>query len=86
MMLSFLLGALTLSCLLAALIFLRFWVRTRERLFVWFATAFAILALNWIGLAARPATQEAGSEVYLIRLLTFLLIIFALVDENRRKR
>jgi hypothetical protein len=85
-MMFFLWGASAMASAVAALLFLRFWMRTRERLFVWFATAFAILCLNWIGLATDPHTQEARSAVYLLRLLAFAVILIALIDENRRKR
>jgi hypothetical protein len=84
--LTFIWGALTMSCAVAALCFARFYVRTRERLFVWFATAFAVLGLNWMGLALSPAHAETHNAVYLIRLLAFVIIIAAMIDQNRQKK
>jgi hypothetical protein len=85
-MILFLWGALTMACAVASLLFARFYVRTRERLFIWFATAFAVLGINWLGLGLSPTASEAHNAVYLIRLLAFLVIIGALVDQNRRKK
>ena len=55
-MIDFLPGAVTLGFVVAALFFLRFWRRTSERLFLAFAVAFLLLALNqalaqWVGAA-----------------------------------
>ena len=33
------LGALAIMCVLAAVFFLRYWVTTKDRFFVWFAAA-----------------------------------------------
>jgi hypothetical protein len=43
---SFLSGAVTLGFLVAAAFFLRFWRRTHDRLFLAFAVAFMLLAMN----------------------------------------
>jgi hypothetical protein len=45
-MVEFLSGAVTFAHVLAALYFLRFWRRTRDRLFLSFALAFVLFALN----------------------------------------
>ena len=81
-------GASGAECLVAGLFFLRFWRRTREGLFLAFAFAFWLLGANAVlpSLLARPA--QAHSEVYLLRLLAFLLIILAIAGKNMggRKR
>jgi hypothetical protein len=81
-MIQFLSGAVTLSFLLAALYFLRFWKRTSDRLFLSFAFAFALLALNQIVLFALGAADERGNYAYLLRVLGFILILAAIVDKN----
>jgi hypothetical protein len=79
---EFLLGTVVMACVVVGLFFLRFWRRTRDRLFAIFAAAFWLLGLNWLLLAifGRNETQTA---LYLIRLLAFVLILIAIVDKNR---
>jgi uncharacterized protein DUF5985 len=82
---QFLLGSTVMSAAVAALFFLRFFVRTRDRLFLMFAAAFALLAIGWIA-QAISGRSEAHPELYLIRLAAFVLIIIAIVDKNRAAR
>jgi peptidoglycan/LPS O-acetylase OafA/YrhL len=79
---EYLSGAVTLGYVIAALFFARFWKRTRDRLFVAFAVAFVLLALNqalaqWLG-----AADERVGYTYLLRVLGFVLILAAIVDKN----
>lgn len=80
----FLFGALTMAALTAALIFLRFWRLTQDRLFVFFAAAFVGLALNWLALAMTDPASEDRYYVFLLRLAAFLFILVGIVDKNRR--
>lgn len=77
-------GALSMACATAALFFLRYWVSTRDRLFAFFAVAFAVFGLNWVSLAFIDPGAELRHTLYLLRLLAFVLIIVAIVDKNRR--
>jgi peptidoglycan/LPS O-acetylase OafA/YrhL len=81
-MIEFLSGAVTFGYLVAALFFARFWRKTGDRLFVAFAIAFVLLALNqalaqWLG-----AADERVGYTYLLRVLGFVLILAAIVDKN----
>ena len=81
-MIEFLSGAVTFGYLVAALFFARFWRKTGDRLFVAFALAFVLLALNqalaqWLG-----AADERVAYTYLLRVLGFVLILAAIVDKN----
>ena len=81
-MIEFMSGALTLGFVVAALFFLRFWRRTRDRLFLAFAIAFALLALNqglaqWLG-----AADERVGYTYLLRVIGFVLILAAIFYKN----
>lgn len=67
----------------AGLFFLRFWRDTADRLFLFFAAAFWMLAASWLALALFDPTDEARPYVYAIRLIAFLLIIVATIDKNR---
>lgn len=82
---EFLVGALAMASLIAALLFWQFWKRSRERLFALFAAAFVAMALNWIGVAIIDPSREGGHLIYLVRLAAFVLIIVAIFDRNRRE-
>jgi hypothetical protein len=81
---EFVWGLLTMETLVAALFFLRSWRVSRERLFLYFALAFAAMATNWIGLSLVDPHRELVHYVSLLRLLAFVLIIVGIVDKNRR--
>lgn len=81
-MIEFLSGAVTLGFLVAAGFFARFWRKTADRLFLAFAVAFVLLALNqmlaqWLG-----AADERVGYTYLLRVLGFVIILGAIVDKN----
>lgn len=81
---SFLAGAATISLLVIVLFFLRFWTRTHDRLFLFFAGAFTCMMLERLVRAVMGVENEWAPYVYLIRLTSFVLIIIAIVDKNRR--
>lgn len=80
----FIAGLLTMGNAIAALFFARFWRDTSDRLFAFFAAAFALLAIQRALLAAALALGIADTWFYGIRLAAFLLILAAIVDKNRR--
>ena len=80
---DFLSGAVTLGFFASALFFLRFWKRTRDELFISFAAAFALLGLSQALLVLAKIPEEDRSSLYLIRLLAFLVILFAIIRKNR---
>lgn len=79
---DFLAGALTASFLVAGMLFLRFWKRTRDRLFLAFALAFGLLALNQLSAALLGAGDERTPYTYALRVLGFVLILVAIIDKN----
>lgn len=81
-MIDFLAGAVTVGFLVAAGFFVRYWRRTAERLFLIFAVAFAILALNQLLASLLRVVSEPDSFVYALRVLAFALILVAIVDKN----
>ena len=83
-MTEFVLGATAMGCLVAAVFFLRFWRETNDRFFGLFALAFGAFACNRIVLAAVDESDENRPLVYLIRLAVFAVILFAIIDKNRR--
>lgn len=83
MLKPFLIGATVLAFLANAVFFLRFWLQARDRLFGFFALAFLLLGINSAGLIVLAADDERRYYLYLVRLVSFLLILYAVWDKNR---
>jgi hypothetical protein len=83
---DFLGGATSMGFAIAALLFLKFWQRTREGLFLAFAAAFLLLGVTQALLTLTRIPLEERSLLYLIRLAAFTLIIGALWWQNRKSR
>ena len=81
-MIDFLAGAATLGYAAAAMFFAKFWRRTHDRLFLAFAAAFALLAVNQVLATLLEAGDERTPFVYSLRVLGFALILWAIVDKN----
>jgi hypothetical protein len=79
---QFVAGLITMGFLVSSAFFLRFWTRTRDRLFAAFAVAFLLLALNQSLVAILDVQREEASWIYLLRLIAFSLIILAIVAKN----
>jgi hypothetical protein len=72
--------------LVAALFFLKYWRRVGDRLFLTFAAAFTLLALNQAipTLLQTPDNGRAG--FFLLRLAAFGLIIWGLMRNHLRRK
>lgn len=81
-----LLGAIAMASAVAALFFLRFWRQTRDSFFLFFAAAFAIDAVARFVLGVAHLSEETQPLIYLARLVTFCLIIIAIIRKNRPSR
>jgi hypothetical protein len=79
---QFLAGAVTLAHLVAAVYFVRFWRKTSDRLFINFASAFLLFALNQLVISILGTADERYNYAYVLRVLGFVLILFAIVDKN----
>lgn len=75
-------GLITMGYLIAGLFFLRFWHRTRDRLFMIFAIAFWLFAGNQALVALAGVTREEQTWFYFLRLAGFLLIIAGIIAKN----
>ena len=83
MHMPFLNGAIVMVFLAIALFFLRFWNQSRDRLFGCFALAFALLGFNSGLMTLFGDDDERRYYLYLVRLFSFLLILYAIWDKNR---
>lgn len=77
-------GMLVAGYLVAALFFARFWTQSRDRLFIMFAVAFGVLAIQRLALTISNAPMEEQTLFYVLRLAAFAVIAVAIVDKNRR--
>jgi hypothetical protein len=68
---------------IAALFFARYYRDSRDSLFLFFAAAFAIESVNRTLLAFSPTPNEAAQALYLLRILSYVLILLGIVSKNR---
>ena len=85
-MIDFLSGAVTLAYGVASMYFVHFWQRTSDRLFLAFAIAFGLLALNQLAVFILGVDDERYNYAYILRVLGFVLILLAIVDKNLHGR
>lgn len=83
---SLLIGAVSMGSMVAALFFLRFWVRTRDIFFLLFAAAFAIESMSRFALAFAQSQTESEPLYYVPRLVAFSLIALAVIVKNNPRR
>lgn len=75
-------GAITMASMVIALFFLRFWRNTGDRFFLYFALSFFIEGVHRVYSAVNDAGGEDSPLHYLIRLLAYGLIIWAILEKN----
>lgn len=82
----FMAGYLTAAFLVISLIFLGFWKKTRDSLFVFFCSAFAILAIERIVVLIGNYGNlvEELPQIYLLRLAAFFFVIFGILQKNKK--
>ncbi len=77
-----LMGAVAMASFVATLFFLRFWRQTRDGFFLLFAVAFALDSATRFALGMSRVSNETEPLFYLLRLVTFVLIIVAIACKN----
>jgi hypothetical protein len=82
----FLSGMLATGYLVIAAFFLRFWKQTRDRFFICFSLAFGLFAVQRAMLVDEFALVESKTWAYVVRLIGFVLIVYAIVMKNREYR
>jgi len=82
---EFITGFASMGFLVAAGFFFRFWRESRDRLFAFFAAAFFLMTVN------HPVSMflENGNNMnvlpYVIRLLSYAIILVGIIDKNLRR-
>lgn len=79
-------GAIAMASLTISLFFLRFWRTSRDRLFLFFSMSFFIEGLNRLSFASWQTGTEDQPEFYLVRLLSYALIVYAILEKNRASK
>jgi hypothetical protein len=79
-------GAICMGSILIALFFLRFWRDSGDRFFLYFAASFFIEGLHRLYSALHDAGGEDSPLHYLIRLLAYGLILWAILEKNLPQR
>ncbi len=78
-------GAITMGSIVIALFFLRFWRDSNDRFFLYFALSFFIEGVHRLYSALHDAGGEDSPLHYLIRLLAYGLILWAILEKNLPK-
>jgi hypothetical protein len=79
-------GAIAMASTVIALFFLRFWRNTRDRFFMYFALSFGIEGAHRVYSALTYQDAEDSPLHYLVRLLAYGLIIWAILEKNLPQR
>jgi len=78
-------GAVIMASFTISLFFLKFWKNTRDRFFLYFAISFLLDGICRITLAATANANDYDPVVYTIRLISFLVIIYAIFEKNNAR-
>ena len=81
---EFLLGAIALGCLAVGLFFFRYWRSSGDRFFLFLMLSFWIEAANRCAMAVTASWSESAPTHYVVRLISYGLILIAIWDKNRR--
>jgi hypothetical protein len=82
---GFLLGVIVTCSFVAAGFFARFWRATRDLLFMGFAAAFLLEGLNRIAFLFLDEPNAGDDAIYVVRLVSYLVILAAIANKNRAK-
>lgn len=79
---AFLLGVVVTTTITAAVFFLKFWRKTRDQLFLAFAAAFFMEGCNRFAALFSETPNEREPWSYVVRMISFLLIVWAIIRKN----
>ena len=82
-MVNFLTGTIAMASCVIALFFLRFWRSSGQRFFLYFALSFLVEAVHRLyAVWDDGAMHEDTPYHYLIRLLSYVLILWAILEKT----
>jgi uncharacterized membrane protein HdeD (DUF308 family) len=80
---GFLLGIIVTTSIVAGGFFAKFWRATRDPLFLYFAAAFLLEGINRMVFLGLDRPNEGNEYIYIVRLVSYLLILLAIINKNR---
>ena len=80
---GFLRGIIVTCSVIAGGYFMKFWRQTRDTLFLAFGIAFIVEAANRTTFVFMDSPNTGNTFVYIVRLLTYVLILTTIVKKNR---
>lgn len=83
---GFLLGVIVTCSIVSGAFFIKFWRQTRDTLFLAFGAAFMVEGFNRAMILFVDAPNLGHPAIYVVRLLSYLLILVAIIDKNRTPR
>jgi hypothetical protein len=83
---EFMIGGIAVGSFAVGVFFLRYWRSSGDRFFLFLMLAFWIEAGNRFHMAFSESWNEAEPGHYLIRLVSYALILVAIADKNRSGR
>lgn len=81
---DFLLGSIAVAAFAVGLFFLQYWRSSGDRFFLFLMLSFWIEAANRFHMGLTRSWNEDLPVHYLIRLLSYALILVAIADKNRK--
>jgi hypothetical protein len=78
-------GATAMCLVVASIWFFQAWSDSNDRLFLLFSVAFLLMAGTQVYQAVAAAYREPGTVQYITRLISYLLILIAIIDKNRSR-
>ncbi|HEY4359784.1 MAG TPA: DUF5985 family protein [Bryobacteraceae bacterium] len=79
---GFLLGVIATASLTAGAFFLKFWRKTHDAFFLAFGASFLIEGFNRAAILFAEKPNEGDLWTYLIRLLSLVLVLIAILRKN----
>lgn len=83
MMEPLLLGGTAVASAFAGLAFFRFWLKTRDRFFLYFGLSLCIEAAQRAAFGLFPELTDSNPVAYLVRIAAYALILLAILHKNR---
>jgi uncharacterized membrane protein HdeD (DUF308 family) len=83
---GFLLGIIVATSLTAGAFFIRFWRQTKDSLFLAFGASFIVEGFNRAMILFVDEPNLGHPLIYLVRLLSYLLILVAIFNKNLGRR
>lgn len=79
-------GGIVVAWAFAGLFFYRFWRRTSDRFFLYFAASLWIEAVSRLVLGLYPEVTDADPIAYVPRIVAYGLILLAILHKNMPRR